>query len=507
MVIKYRLGFADKSEDYAYLCSQILEKLNAKFNVVKTDDEIIIFIEGEEEEIKTAFVTLGESLPLSLYLNSQSVEDAIGLPQNKVSYKKVSYLTMFPSISRELVDDNSPFCFDVFGLDIGLNQKNIALDEVKISSKDALKKSLEAAVKELSNGKKLLIKNEKASFCLSTTPNESVFLTNLKSDAMSEFLLTNDDILSLSAMERPVVLKFKDEKFVSFAFANDAIVLLLAKVAAQNGINALYITNENGDSVLEYSGFLGDVPSRKALYFAGADRFFVNTDFTANNTSLINANSLFFNMNSSNDFAAYAINENKNAKKLLSADFFASNPIEGVAKEFDFGEKLSANFKKAFPNSAKALEDMKFSGEAIRDFFDAVAVVLGKNDGFNSVMALTDSAEIAGGVKLDFTLQKKDSETVAGLKKCFASILSYKLAGVEDNILAYSVFESAVDFIVSTLDEAKKSFTPTEIFVGGDFLLSKIFVSKLKSKVKTVNINMALNTLPANLQKSFEIVS
>ncbi|MDD3466713.1 MAG: hypothetical protein PHE67_06130, partial [Campylobacterales bacterium] len=236
MVIKYRLGFADKSEDYAYLCSQILEKLNAKFNVVKTDDEIIIFIEGEEEEIKTAFVTLGESLPLSLYLNSQSVEDAIGLPQNKVSYKKVSYLTMFPSISRELVDDNSPFCFDVFGLDIGLNQKNIALDEVKISSKDALKKSLEAAVKELLNGKKLLIKNEKASFCLSTTPNESVFLTNLKSDAMSEFLLTNDDILSLSAMERPVVLKFKDEKFVSFAFANDAIVLLLAKVAAQNGI-------------------------------------------------------------------------------------------------------------------------------------------------------------------------------------------------------------------------------------------------------------------------------
>lgn len=507
MVIKYRLGFADKSEDYAYLCSQILNRLNAKFNVVKTDDEIIIFLEGEEEDIKTAFVALGESLPLSLYLSSQSVEDAMGLPQNKTEYKQVSYLAMFPSLSRELVSENSPFYFDAFGIGIGNNQKSVIFNGAEIKNKEELRTCLESAVSTVKDGKKICFKNERNSFCLSMSSTDSIFLTNLKGDTISAFSLSNDDALSLSACERPVVIKFdtQDEKFVSFAFVNDAVMLLFAKMLADIGVNALYVSDDKCDTTIEYTGFLGDAPSRKALCFSGSDRFFVNFDFVPN-SALVSANSLFFDMSSSSNFSAYVVNENKNVKKLLSADFFGSSPIKELAKEFDFGAKLSENFTKAFPDRSKDIENMSFSGEAIRDFFAASAIVLGKNNGFDGILALSNSADIAGGVKLDFMLQKKETEVVAGLKKCFASILSYKLAGVDDNILAYSIFESAVDFIVSALDEAKKSFTPVEIFVGGDFLLSKVFVSKLKSKVKTVNINMALNVLPANLQKSFEIV-
>lgn len=81
LVIKYRLGFNDASDDYAYLASQILKNRNA--NVIKTDDEIIIYIDGNEEDIKSAFLLLGEELPLSLYLSAQSVEEATMMPPNR----------------------------------------------------------------------------------------------------------------------------------------------------------------------------------------------------------------------------------------------------------------------------------------------------------------------------------------------------------------------------------------------------------------------------------------
>jgi hypothetical protein len=507
LVIKYRLGFADKSEDYAYLCAKILGDSKATFNVIKTDDEIIIFLEGDEEELKRAFLILGESLPLSLYLNGQSVEDAIGMPQNKTEFKKVSYLAMQPRLTRELIDENSAMYFDVFGVSIGEKDKKITANGKNITDKSELKKVLSELVTKIKNKESVSFKNERNSFSLSLNPSDNVFFTNLRDEAISVFDLSADDILTLSSLERPMLLKLNNEtkRFLSFIFPNDTVMFLFAKLLGEQGINALFVDVSHGDFDLEYFGFLGDAPKRKALYFAGADRFFVNEDFVASG-SLASENSLFFDMNVSSEFGVYAISQNEKLKKLTKSDFFTSNPLDGLKKEFDFGAKLAENFEAAFPEAAKKLSAMDYI-DAMEDFFNAAAAVLGEDGGFESIVALANGTDVAGGVKLDFLLQKNENGTVLSLKKCFASLLSYKLAGVSNDILAYSIFESAVDFIVSALDEAKKSFEAKEMFVGGDFLLSKVFVSKLKSKVKSMNINMALNALPKNLQKSYEIVA
>jgi len=496
LVIKYKLGLSDDGEDYAYLISQLLQNTNS--NVIKTDDEIIIFMEGDEDSIKASFAILGDMLPLSLYLSGQSVEEAAFMPPNKQEFRQVSYLAMHPHLARELIDENSSRYFDIGG--------SVEVDGVDIATKGALKDALKEAIEKLKNGKKVLFQNKSNSFVLSCEAGDTAMLTNLRESALSVFDISNDEALTLSAMERPFILKLGKDSFKLLFFANDALMLLIAKLATDCGIDALYLSSNINDidSKIRYSGIKGDAPGRKALFFSGNDRFFISEQFTPMSIDT-DKSGLFFDMNISKDFGVYAVKEKGMSKKIVGASFFEDDLLASVAKEFEFGAKLASNFEANFGGEAKALKNFKTSKEPIKDFFASLGLLFGSEHGFAYVAALANSADVAGGVKLDFVLQKTEDGVALDLKKCFTSILSYKLAGVENNILAYSVFESAVDFLIISQDEAKKSFEINKLFVGGEFLLSNIFVSKLKTKIKNIDIDMALNILPSNLQGSYEI--
>jgi hypothetical protein len=495
LVIKYKLGLNGEGEDYAYLVSHILQNTNS--NVIKTDDEIIIFMEGDEESIKASFALLGERLPLSLYLAGQTVEEAAFMPPNKQPFRESSYLAMHPHLAREIIDESSERYFEIGG--------SVSVDNESVTGKEALKATLKTVVSKLKEGKKISLQSESCHFTISTSAGDTVLLTNLREPALSLFLLSNDEALTLSTMERPFVLKLVENEFKLICFANDALTLLLSKVACDEGIDALYIApHNNADLSIAYSGIRGDAPSRKVLFFSGSDRFFLNEEFTAE-TIDIDKSALFFDMNISKDFGVYALKEKGVSKKIAGAAFYEGDLLASMGAEFDFGAKLASNFEAAFVNEAKALKEFKSSGEPIKDFFLALSLLFGANGGFAYVASLANGADIAGGVKLDFVLQKTTNGVALDLKKCFASVLSYKLAGVENNILAYSVFESAVDFLIVSQDEAKKSFETKQLLVGGEFLLSRVFVSKLKSKIKNIDIDMALNRVPSNLQGLYEI--
>ncbi len=494
MVIKYKLALNGEGEEYAYLISQILQNTNS--NVIKTDEEIIIFMEGNEEEIKASFALLGEKLPLSLCLAGQSVEEAAFMPPNRQPLREVSYLAMYPHLARELIDEGSERYFDVDG--------SIEVDGEKVANKEDLKTALQTVVQKLQEGKKVLLQNETNSFVLSTMPGDAVMLTNLREPILAAFGVSNDEALTLSTMERPFVVKLDKQSFKLLCFANDPLQLLLAKVATDALVDALYIYAANdADIIVRYSGVKGDTPSRQALFFSGNDRFFVSEEFAPISVDT-DKGALFFDMNIGEDFGVYAIKEKGVSKKIVGASYFSKDPLVSIGAEFDFGAKLAQNFENSFAAEASALKGFTSSNEPIKDFFATLSLLFGSNGGFAYVAALANDAEIAGGVKLDFVLQKSDEGVALDLKKCFASILSYKLAGVENNILAYSVFESAVDFLIVSQDEAKKSFEIKQLFVSGEFLLSSVFVSKLKSKIKNIDIDMALNSLPSNLQGLYE---
>jgi hypothetical protein len=498
LVIKYRLGFDNHSDDYAYLASQILKDTNS--NVIKTDNEIIIYIDGNEDEIKAAFTLLGEELPLSLYLSGQNVEEAAMMPPNRQELKEVSYLAMYPHLARGLIDERSKNYFCVGG--------KVVLNGAEVSGKDSLIKALYGVASALKSGKSVRIKNETSSYLLSLKQSDSVLLCNLKEPTLAGHNITVDEALSLSTMERPYILKANKNtsRFCLYSFANDALLLLLSKAATDNDIDVLYISKDvDADEELFYSDIKGDAPKRKALFFSGSDRFFLNDKFTPE--SLVkDGDALFFDMNISDRFGVYAVKSGVGAKKIAYASFFASNLASELKDSFEFGQKLLSNFEASFADRYERLSTLALKpGMDIENFFEAASTALGMEGGFAAIATAANGSDIAGGVKLDFVLQNENGSAYLNLKKCFASILSYKLAGVEDEILAYSIFESAVDFLILSLDEAKKSFAVSKINIGGEFLFSKAFVSKLKSKIKNVDIDMALNSLPQNLKGLYEL--
>ncbi len=497
MVIKYRLGFSDASDDYAYLASQILKNKNA--NVIKTDDEIIIYLEGTEDEIKSAFVLLGEELPLSLHLSAQSVEEAAMMPPNRQPLKEASYLAMYPYDARDLIDDKSEKCCD-------LGNINLAIDGNPVCGKDVVKEMMGLVVSKLKDGINVGIKNERDNFVVSSVKtNDAFMITNLTERNLLGFDISVDEALSLSAMERPFILKLLNDVSKLVCFANDAVTLLLSKAATDMGIDALFIhKDEVADVRIEYSGALMDAPSRGVVSFNGSDRFFLNEDFAAD--KIQDAGALFFDLNVSDSFGVYAIKDNVGSKKILSSDFFRNGIWSEISANFEFGEKLCTNFKSSFAERFAAINSLEIANlPQVEAFFAATAAVLGLNGGFEAMALLANKADIAGGVKLDFVLSRDENGDVSlNLKKCFMSMLSYKIAGVEDEVLAYSFFESAVDFLIISQDEVKKSFEIGKLYVGGEFLLSKVFVSKLKSKITNIDIDMALNSLSPKQKGLYE---
>ncbi len=494
MVIKYKLGFDNESDDYAYLISQILQ--NTDSNVIKTDSEIIIFMQGGEESIKASFALLGEELPLSLYLSGQSVEEAAFMPPNRQPLKEATYLAMYPRTMRELIDSQSKTYFEIGG-DVSVNSK-------QINGADSLKSALSECVCKLKEGGRVLLKNESGATLLSCKPRDGVLLTNLKEQTLKEFDISVDEALTLSAMERPFVIKSGERMKIVF-FANDALTLLLCKTAMDEGIDALYIdVAGDADMVIEYTGIKKDAPKRSGVYFCKNDRFFVNFDFTPE--ALTNGeDSLFFDMSISNSFGVYAIKSGIGVKKIAGASFFTADIFESIKAEFDFGAKLAENFESSFNERALELKKICFENKSdIENFFDAAQAAIGATS-FADMLKKADNADVQGGVKLDFALTKNENNVALNLKKCFASLLSFKLGGVDDETLAYSVFESAIDFLIHGIDEAKRSFEVKKLHIGGEFLLSSVFVEKLKAKIKNVDIDMALNSLPADIKSVYEI--
>ena len=503
LVLKYRIGYGHESSEYGYLITDILTSCGVNAKTVKTDDEIIVFMEGDEEGIKKGFAALGERLPLSLYINSQHMEEAAVMPAMGSELKKSFYMGMYPVLMREIVDDTSSKVLDIFSVSPD------AKTEVKIFGKQttdtkSLKEGLTSLVSRIKERGEITLSKEGVKFALTTKKTGVAFLTNLKPQSLNELGLSQDDAITLSVMERPIVLKQGESGYTGACFANDFASLALCKVMSDNDISILYVAecDEAGDVDFEYSGFGFDTPKREWILFSGADRFFVNPALTPSELSETEEG-LFFDLSSDADFGVSLLKKGVGAKKVAKAMFFEGDIESGLKNSFEFGGKLYENFASKYPDEAERLKGVKCEKDrAVSSFFEALATLCNKSC-FGEIAYNVSHSELAGGVKLDFVLTKTDDGSALDLKKSFASILSYKLAGVEDNIILYSVFESIIDFFVIMVDEAKKSADIKKVFIVGDMLCIKPFTAKLKQKLKNVEIGMGLCKVPAELA-SFE---
>ena len=160
---------------------------------------------------------------------------------------------------------------------------------------------------------------------------------------------------------------------------------------------------------------------------------------------------------------------------------------EEIEKD-EVGSRLLANFQKEFVLLNEPLKTQN-------NFFSLFGI-LGRildlkpslNEAAFELLALADSAKIPRGVKIDYRL--KDNKEF-DYTRTLRSAMSFMLAGVEKNNIAYGAVESLGYFLRDTYDELRDKKQVDKALVSGSLFshksLLKITLKHLKnSKVSDV---------------------
>lgn len=118
------------------------------------------------------------------------------------------------------------------------------------------------------------------------------------------------------------------------------------------------------------------------------------------------------------------------------------------------------------------------------NLFETIATILELQEkGFQSVCDKGYEFRGNGGLKID-TNFIEDGFDYASL---VGSVMSFKLAGVEEHYLAYSLFEALADMSISTLNQIKEKFKIQNFVMMGEMFENSVLYSRILSKFQLSN--------------------
>lgn len=144
-------------------------------------------------------------------------------------------------------------------------------------------------------------------------------------------------------------------------------------------------------------------------------------------------------------------------------DFDVQNLFEEIAALREGSDRLVQNFQKTFPAIYERLDSI----DEPKTLFETAAILIGLEDeSLDGISAEALSFLGKGGMQIDTRVTDNRFSDYAFL----ASIMSYRLSGVEANILCYSIYESFGDYITDIVTQLmEKTRAPTLALSGESF--------------------------------------
>lgn len=317
--------------------------------------------------------------------------------------------------------------------------------------------------------------------------NSTLLVTNSeKIDKL--FILTDDEIKTLFSIEKPTIkatiqeetlktLTGKNYIFIKAPYNNRSLMASIN--AKESGVDYLFFEDRDDLKVVV-------VQHNKTII--KASRVAKQLE-PLNEDKVLNR---FLNISKEAGFNQSAIGVNLS---LLGISFLVSNEV-GIKKviqfqEFDLTsvleqfkadekrEKLLENFSAKYPQIVE-----EFEKNSSMDLFETIATILElKSKGFEAVCDKAYEFRGNGGLKIDtnFTKDGFDYSNFIG------SIISFKLAGVEEHYLAYSLFEALGDMSITTLNQLKEKFKIQNFVMMGDMFENSVLYSRILSKFQLSN--------------------
>ncbi len=524
MVLEYKFEYLSSDDSYSNLLDNILKERDLEYTIFRQGDYIYLYIQDEEEALLKISEELSFKLPMSIFLKNYALEVVEKLPQRKKEIlKNVRSLPYCSSCMANIENsDINGFTCDICG---SFSDK----DSLKFYEKDVLSSSkidssfFEDIARKIKDGKKLRLKTKYFDYVLSSFDRlkknkEKLIFTDI--EAISKIVVSsNEKKVLLLSMEKPSILfnvneiykKNNDINFdkVFLSSPKDLIALFLSKHLRNLGIEFLrYEKSQDYDYMLEeisQDSIDGDFEIA-----INEDKIFVlNNPFydlklyeiykkfdekaKAQFMVLLHENSLL----EKSILNIYCSSKNEEQITFYSPkidgmiDVLKYNMPKNVKEIFskieasDTGKRLLENYKLKFPKEyEKAInsENFDFENSGIMALWDIVKLVLGFD---LSVLENAKKALLQKGPRLDYKLIKSDKfyNREFNIAKFIQSGMSFKLAGVEERVLALGYVESYAYFLANIVDEINKEFELDGVSLCGDLIADETFYKMIKKAI------------------------
>ncbi|GAA8521019.1 hydrogenase biosynthesis protein HydE [Helicobacter pylori] len=470
------------------LLEQMALHLQARFYSVYKDNMTSFYLQASAEITLEFAQKLSEILPFSLDFSFLSLKE-ITEPLDENLFQTASLskpLFMNAKEHQDFLDKNASLYADTLGL-----IENTAFKGEMIYSPKELIDCLTQLKGMLKTQDFIPIFTSRGALSLSLkNPSPSVIFSDLSS-VLSCTKLPLEDAKYLASLEKPSIkapLKsvfkdtFKNDEIIA-QLPYDPILNLLCHILQDEGIEFVFMHANNPQEALLHYEALFKTPKR---LITPAKKFVLE-----NNLSTFPfKDELEFLSGTPNSIVLYfsfkrptrlLLHANGSLKTLLSVSF-DFNQIFNLLKQDEKASRMLQNYATKFPDFyTRIVELSKYNlgGANLLDFFRILGFVLGYSEDFcaQSVISLAKECLRPKGPRIDYKILKDDSLKMAlNFSKIMHSAMSFRLAGVENEILSLGILDSLAEFLGNFIWDNAQNFSVQEVTIAGDFFGEKVFL-------------------------------
>ncbi|PUD51470.1 protein hydE [Helicobacter pylori] len=478
----------ETSLNFTPLLEQMACNLQARFYSVYKDNTTSFYLQASAETTLEFAQKLSEILPFSLDFSFLSLKE-ITEPLDENLFQTTSLskpLFMNAKDHQDFLDKNSSLYADTLSL-----IKNTAFKGDTIHSPKELIDCLTQLKGMLKTQDFIPIFTSRGALSLSLKkPSPSVIFSDLSS-VLTCTKLPLEDAKYLASLEKPFIkapLKsvfkdtFKNDEIIA-QLPFDPILNLLCRILQDEGIEFVFMHANNPQEVLLYYETLFKTPKR---LITPTKKFVLE-----NNLSTIAfKDELEFLKETPHSIVLYfsfkrptrlLLHANGSLKTLLSVSF-DFNQMFNTLKQDEKASRMLQNYAAKFPDfytRIAGLSKYQLGGANLLDFFRILGFVLGYSEDFcaQSVISLAKECLRPKGPRIDYKILKDDSLKMAlNFSKIMHSAMSFRLAGVENEILSLGILDSLAEFLGNFIWDNAQNFSVQEVTIAGDFFGEKVFL-------------------------------
>ncbi|UOS39032.1 protein hydE [Helicobacter pylori] len=487
-VFLFKCSNEKTSLNFTPLLEQMACNLQARFYSVYKDNTASFYLQASAETTLEFAQKLSEILPFSLDFSFLSLKE-ITEPLDENLFQTTSLskpLFMNAKEHQDFLDKNSSLYANALGF-----VKNTAFKGVIIHSPKELIDCLTQLKSMLKTQDFIPIHTSRGALSLSLkNPSPSVIFSDLSS-VLTCTKLPLEDAKYLASLEKPSIkasLKsvfkdtFKNDEIIA-QLPFDPILNLLCRILQDEGIEFVFTHANNSQEALLHYETLFKTPKR---LITPTKKFVLENNLS----TLAFKDELEFLKETPHSIVLYLsfkrptrllLHANGSLKTLLSVSF-DFNQSFNLLKQDEKASRMLKNYATKFPNFYERILELskyQLGGANLLDFFQILGFVLGYSEDFctQSVISLAKECLRPKGPRIDYKILKNDSFKMAlNFSKVMHSAMSFRLAGVENEILSLGILDSLAEFLGNFIWDNAQNFSVQEVTIAGDFFGEKVFL-------------------------------